>query len=50
MTSVRRCILKLARLAEVVGFQGRDDEGKRTKAFIAENPRMNRDMKIQDNV
>jgi len=38
---------KLARLAEVVGIQGKDDEEK-AKAFIREIRRMNRDMKIQD--
>ena len=38
---------KLARLAEVVGIQGQDDEEK-AKAFIREIRRMNRDMKIQD--
>jgi alcohol dehydrogenase class IV len=38
---------KLARLAEVAGIQGRDDEEK-AKAFIREIRRMNRDMKIQE--
>lgn len=38
---------KLARLAEAVGIQGKDDEEK-AKAFISEIRRMNRDMKIQD--
>ena len=38
---------KLARLAEIVGIQGLDDEEK-AKAFIAEIRRMNRDMNIVD--
>lgn len=38
---------KLARLAEVVGINGKDDEEK-AKAFILEIRRMNRDMKIQE--
>jgi alcohol dehydrogenase class IV len=37
---------KLARLAEAVGINGRDDEEK-AKAFIREIRRMNEDMKIQ---
>ncbi len=40
---------KLARLAEIVGIQGRDDEEK-AKAFILEIRRMNRDMKIQEKI
>lgn len=36
---------KLARLAEIVGIQGRDDEEK-AKAFILQIRRMNADMKI----
>jgi alcohol dehydrogenase len=38
---------KLARLAEIVDIQGKDDEEK-AKAFISEIRRMNRDMKIID--
>jgi alcohol dehydrogenase class IV len=38
---------KLARLAEIVGIQGKDDEEK-AKAFIREIRRMNADMHIQD--
>ncbi len=38
---------KLARLAEIVHIQGKDDEEK-AKAFILEIRRMNQDMKIQD--
>ena len=38
---------KLARLAEIVHIQGKDDEEK-AKAFIREIRRMNTDMKIQD--
>ena len=38
---------KLARLAEIVHIQGKDDEEK-AKAFILEIRRMNKDMKIQD--
>lgn len=38
---------KLARLAEIVGIQGKDDEEK-AKAFIREIRRMNTDMHIQD--
>ena len=38
---------KLARLAEIVDIQGRDDEEK-ARAFIGEIRRMNRDMKIID--
>lgn len=38
---------KLARLADIVGIQGRDDEEK-AKAFIAEIRRMNKDMQIID--
>ena len=38
---------KLARLAEAVGINGRDDEEK-AKAFIREIRRMNADMRIQD--
>lgn len=38
---------KLARLAEIVGIQGRDDEEK-ARAFILEIRRMNRDMNIID--
>lgn len=38
---------KLARLAEAVGINGKDDEEK-AKAFIREIRRMNTDMRIQD--
>ena len=38
---------KLARLADIVGIAGENDEQK-AKAFIAEIRRMNRDMKIVD--
>ncbi len=38
---------KLARLAEAVGINGKDDEEK-AKAFIREIRRMNADMRIQD--
>ena len=38
---------KLARLAEIVHIQGKDDEEK-AKAFIREIRRMNTDMRIQD--
>ena len=38
---------KLARLAEIVHIQGKDDEEK-AKAFIFEIRRMNKDMKIQE--
>ena len=38
---------KLARLAEAVGINGKDDEEK-AKAFIREIRRMNKDMRIQD--
>lgn len=38
---------KLARLAEIVSIQGRDDEEK-AKAFIMEIRRMNADMRIQN--
>lgn len=38
---------KLARLAEIVHIQGKDDEEK-AKAFLREIRRMNTDMKIQD--
>lgn len=38
---------KLARLAEIVGIQGKDDEEK-AKSFIREIRRMNTDMHIQD--
>lgn len=40
---------KLARLADIVGIKGRDD-GEKARAFIAEIRRMNRDMKIPEQV
>lgn len=40
---------KLARLAEIVGIDGRDD-GEKARAFIAEIRRMNKDMNIVDQV